>query len=111
MMQAATATASPFKGLLLRDEWRGRPYLLSPLLDVLMAGGGALIALLLLILFIPYQSTATQDITKVAYIAAWAYWLSFLVNYPHFLVSYQLLYRNFPQRLSEMRGNRDRKSV
>jgi len=92
---------------IFRDQWRSRPYLLSPVLDLGMAGGGAVLMLLLMVAFIPYEKHTAADVIPVAYIAAGLSWLTFVVNYPHFMVSYQLLYRNFPSRLRGLRGNRE----
>ncbi len=61
--------------------------LLSPGADVLMAGGASIILFVILKAFVP----------KTADTTLWAgalYYASFLVNYPHFAASYQLLYRD-----------------
>ncbi len=58
---------------------------LSPLVDFLMVGGISLIMLPLFLLLVP----ANQDIHKISVIM---FYLAFVVNYPHFLISYQFLY-------------------
>ncbi len=61
--------------------------LLSPGADVFMAGGASLILFVLLTVLIP----------KEADVALWGfalYYVSFLVNSPHFAASYQLLYHD-----------------
>ncbi len=91
---------------IFNDQWRGRPYLLSPALDFLMCGGGALLALFAMMLLIPYEKHTEADVMGAAYVTAMVGWLSYAVNYPHFLSSYQLFYRNLPTRMQEMRPHK-----
>lgn len=59
--------------------------LASPAADVLMAGGASLLLFAILKLTVP----KTADTSALA---AALYYAAFLVNYPHFAASYQLLY-------------------
>jgi hypothetical protein len=59
--------------------------LVSPAADVLMAGGASLLLFAILKLTVP----KTADTSALA---AALYYAAFLVNYPHFAASYQLLY-------------------
>lgn len=77
--------------------------LLSPLLDVMLAGGFALICLLALVIFIPAEKQTGEQVMSAGVIAGVMYLLSYFVNYPHFMASYQLFYRRFGARLSAMR--------
>lgn len=61
--------------------------LLSPAADVLMAGGASLLLFLLL------QVLEASGLRSGTWTGA-VYYASFLVNYPHFSASYQLLYRD-----------------
>ncbi len=65
-----------------------KPYLLSPKTDWLTVGGLSILILPILFL-IPYS-------TKDTVLVGWFFYaLAFLVNYPHFTVSYQLLYKDY----------------
>ncbi|MBN66897.1 MAG: hypothetical protein CMM94_04945 [Rickettsiales bacterium] len=113
-MNTATTTADnisqtpPFlKGMLTSRSWRGRPYLISPVIDFLMVGGAAYIVGALLMFLV------SQDLTSGAIYQGQAnisgFWLSilaailayhvFFVNYPHFAFSYQLMYRDFGKKV------------
>jgi hypothetical protein len=59
--------------------------LISPLWDHFLIGGGSILAFFVYWLFVDTSSS-------VATVAEAAFWLSFVVNFPHFLSSYQLLY-------------------
>jgi hypothetical protein len=61
------------------------PSLFSPTIDILLVGGLSLICLALCHLFIDSSSSITQ-------ISWTAFYLAYLVNHPHFLSSYLLLY-------------------
>ena len=74
MSIAATETESPPSGALLSPAW-----------DFLMIGGLSLILFPLFLFFVPRN----QDLHSIALIT---FYLSFAVNYPHFLISYQFLY-------------------
>lgn len=81
-------------------SFMGRPYLVSPLVDFLLAGGGALLALGFFLIFYPLQGgrgVSQQDLALVAGLFAT---LSYVVNYPHFMASYGLLYGNLNERLA-----------
>lgn len=59
--------------------------LLSPGADVLMAGGASIVLFIILKIFV--SKTADTQLWGAA-----LYYCAFLVNYPHFAASYQLLY-------------------
>ena len=62
-----------------------RGVLLNPFLDFLMIGGLSLIFFPAFLLLVPKN----QDISSLAWTM---FYLSFVINYPHFLISYQFLY-------------------
>lgn len=62
-----------------------RNYLLHPLVDFFMIGGLSLLLLSAYFLLAPN----TKDTHKLGWIM---FYLSFVVNFPHFLISYQFLY-------------------
>lgn len=86
-------------------QWRGRPYLISPLADFAFAGGLSLIALVLLFVFIPLRAPDFLD--RKLLLAAMTSWLAFIINDPHFMASYQLLYRDFGAKLQRFRQHRE----
>lgn len=66
--------------------------LLGPKTDIFMIGGASIIVCLLYWMFVDASaSTAT--------VAVMAYNLSFIVNFPHFLSSYQLLYGDYRKHI------------
>ncbi len=66
-----------------------------------MVGGGSLIALLLLMIFVPPQNKA-----GVIYVGTMVYWGSFICNNPHFMISYQLLYSGYGAKLHQFSHTR-----
>ncbi len=71
--------------------------LLGPVADFLMVGGLSLMLLPLCFLFVPPDGN-THNISIMAF------YLAFVVNYPHFLISYQFLYvDNFHQMAKNWR--------
>lgn len=62
-----------------------RGVLLNPFIDFLMIGGLSLIFLPAFLLLVPKN----QDTTSLAWTM---FYVSFVINYPHFLISYQFLY-------------------
>ena len=69
-----------------------RNYLLHPLIDFLMIGG-------LSVLFLSFFFLLAPD-TENTYNLGWTmFYLSFFVNFPHFLISYQFLYIDNKKRL------------
>lgn len=67
-------------------------FLLGPNLDVWMIGGASIVTCLLYWMFVDANaSTAT--------IAILAFNLSFVINFPHFLSSYQLLYGDYRRKI------------
>src|SRR5215475_4361813 len=71
---------------------RGQGYLLSPGADAFMIGGAS-IALLFLSFILVDRATSILTVSWAAY------YLSFVVNWPHFLSSYQLLYIDNREKL------------
>ncbi|MEZ0226599.1 MAG: hypothetical protein ACAH83_18725 [Alphaproteobacteria bacterium] len=69
--------------------------LVSPNADFWLVGGASLALFAVFILF-----TAVTSIDPGQRPAYWAFYLSFLVNDPHFAYSYFLFYRGFRQRLT-----------
>jgi hypothetical protein len=68
-------------------------YLYGPIADNLLLGGGSIIALLFLALFM--QPTQSQyEATASVFLA-----LSAFINYPHFAQSYMLFYENYKQKV------------
>ena len=65
-----------------------KAFLVSPTIDLMAVGGLSLICFALLILSAPFSTAIVPGIAASLWI------LSMLVNYPHFIVSYQLLYRD-----------------
>lgn len=85
--------------------WRGRPYLISPLADFALAGGFALIAFVLLFVFFPLRAPDYLD--RKLILAASVGWLAYIVNDPHFMASYQLLYHGYREKLQRFRHQRE----
>jgi hypothetical protein len=90
---------SQWRAFFTRNVWRSRNYLLSPFWDLLMIGGGAIGSLWLILWLIPSQRHAIEDPTRMALLGTVAQGLMFIVNYPHFMVSYQLLYDGYAKKL------------
>jgi len=66
--------------------------LTTPWLDFLLAGGLSLIVMAGIQLWLPLQGESTS--AAVAPVSTLFWWLAFLVNWPHFLITYQILYWN-----------------
>jgi hypothetical protein len=69
-----------------------QPAIISPFWDALLAGG--LSAALFLLVNVSFARNAPDNS-----IAAFVFNLSFIVNFPHFLASYQLLYGDFRHKI------------
>ncbi len=68
-------------------------YLFHPLIDFFCLGGGSLILIILLAIFIPLEAaTPAASVITLG--------LANLINHPHFTHSYQIFYQNFPQKIS-----------
>jgi hypothetical protein len=87
-------------GLLFSRTFMGRPYLISPVADVLMAGGGALILLALFTWLMPIAQGRSVSPEAFARTAAIFATVSYFINYPHFMASYALLYGNLKERMA-----------
>jgi hypothetical protein len=86
-------------------DWRGYPYLISPFFDFMLAGGFALVVFVLqFALFPPGGPEIEAQAVQVAVVMGW---LAYLVNDPHFIVSYQLLYRGYTKKLARFRLHRE----
>ncbi len=88
-------------GFFTARQWRNRPYLISPFFDFLLAGGFALCVLVVLLAFVPPRGAAFYDQKMI--LGALLTTLAFLVNDPHFIVSYQLFYRDYRAKLQRFR--------
>lgn len=66
-------------------------YLIGPVYDFLLLGGGSVIPLILVAFFWPAGS-------DISYLSGAMLLVANLVNHPHFAHSYQLFYRNFRNR-------------
>ena len=74
-----------------------KDYLLHPILDILMVGG-------LSIIFFAFLFVSTSKGHRANHLGWTMFNLSLLVNYPHFLISYQFLYiDNFKKMTREWR--------
>ena len=62
--------------------------LISPLVDFMMVGGATF-------LIFPLVYMASSDAAVINSLAGSAFFMSFLINAPHFMHSYQLLYANY----------------
>lgn len=91
------------KDFFLSRQWRGRPYLFSPFLDFGLVGGFALAALTLLLLAVPHDAASQSYLFTVLLMGV----LVFVVNDPHFMLSYQLLYSNYGRKLHAFRQHRE----
>ena len=69
-------------------------YLLHPQVDFLMIGGLSIIVAAICILFVPKN----QDISTISWTM---FYLAFIVNHPHFLISYQFLYIDNLKRITK----------
>lgn len=69
--------------------------LLSPAADFLLTGGGSLLVYAAMLLLVPTDEVAMGRIAIASIV------LLFLVNYPHFAHSYQLLYQGFARKLTD----------
>jgi hypothetical protein len=71
--------------------------LTTPFIDFLTVGGAAF-------LFLAILMPTVQHVDISLYYTAWvAYYISFVINYPHFMYSYQLLYGGFFGKLTDKR--------
>lgn len=66
-----------------------RTALIHPIIDFLGFGGGTLVAIPLIALFMPTSEAA------LAMVALIGFWLAHVINHPHFAHSYQIFYKGF----------------
>ena len=71
-----------------------KPYLLSPVVDFLMIGGLSVIFLTAFLILVP----DSKDMNKLGWTM---FYLSFFVNFPHFMISYQFLYLDNYKRIMQ----------
>lgn len=102
MTDAAVSASAPRRSLIhdliFARSFAGRPYLVSPVADSLLAGGAALILLGVMWWFYPKTRGIARE--QVAAVAAVFAALSYVVNYPHFMASYALLYTDLKERMA-----------
>lgn len=71
-----------------------KKYLFHPLVDFLCLGGGSLLLIALLAIFIPLEAaTPAASVITLG--------LANLINHPHFAHSYQIFYENFWQKIHQ----------
>lgn len=75
--------------------------MISPFWDIFLSGGGAMLALGALVVFMPANGAHLAQ--QKAWLAATLAVVAFLVNDPHFIVSYQLLYTGYREKLARLR--------
>lgn len=73
-----------------RQSWSARGYLFHPIADFLCLGGGSLILLALMSIFLSADAQPT--------VALIALLLANVINHPHFAHSYQIFYRSFARK-------------
>jgi hypothetical protein len=106
MATAHTASNNNFfAAFFLAREWRGRPYLISPFLDFMLVGGLAIIVFVALFFVYPPGSPDFSDYT-VQVVASMGI-IAYLLNDPHFMVSYQMLYHRYPEKLQRFKSHRE----
>lgn len=103
MTDAALRPAA--SGAILRDlftakDFAGRRYLVSPVADALMAGGAGTLALAFFWFVFPPTGGRGISAEAIATTAALFAALSYVVNYPHFMASYELLYSSLHTRMA-----------
>jgi hypothetical protein len=88
------------------QEWYGRRYLISPLIDFLFAGGIPFLMMPLLFVVFPLLPDGSPDPRNLLYVSSAFAVLAYVANHPHFMVSYQIMYSGFRQKLNTHRQNR-----
>jgi hypothetical protein len=76
----------------------GKKYILSPTLDFLLLGGASLVAFPLAMVLFPASHPATWG--SIGYVLTAVFYVNFIANFPHFMYSYQLLYRRFGDKVA-----------
>jgi hypothetical protein len=87
----SAANGSPFAALRMTERYHSivtsrSPAILSPALDLLLVGG------LSLLIFVPLLLSGRTDLVLIG--AGAQAWIATLVNMPHFMASYRLVYRS-----------------
>jgi hypothetical protein len=88
------------KTLIAAREWQNRKYLISPAIDFLFAGGLALIIMPMLFVMFPISGEQRVDNKTIFHVSIAFATLAYLVNHPHFMASYQIMYAGFKHKLS-----------
>jgi hypothetical protein len=86
-----------FRAWATAPEWRGRRYLISPPVDFALVGGLGLLTFFLLFVLLP----PTQAMAERWLVAAVVSGLALFIADPHFIASYQLLYKGWRGKLKE----------
>ncbi len=79
--------------------------LYSPFIDFMLAGGVGVIILPLLFVVFPVSQDGTVDGYTEYYVSVSFAVLAYLVNNPHFIASYQLVYEGFGEKLAAQKQN------
>jgi len=70
-----------------------KKYIVSPLLDFILLGGGSLVLFPLIMYAFPVAQIRTHNLLPAFF--AISLFFNYVANFPHFLYSYQLLYQDF----------------
>jgi hypothetical protein len=84
--RGGTAVDAPAAGAPTDAATRHQPSILSPTIDLLLAGG------LSLLIFIPLLLSGRSDLVIIG--AGAQAWVATLINMPHFMASYRMVYRS-----------------
>lgn len=83
------------------QQYKDRHYFISAFWDSFCAGGGALFVLILLAIIVPYQKVSADEVYMAGMVASIVTLLQFVINYPHFMVSYQLVYTDYRRKIKQ----------
>jgi hypothetical protein len=87
------------KSFFCSQDWHGKRYLVSPFWDVALSGGVALIYLMWAFIWTEeVEASSRSSVVNMRAAALFAF-VSYLINYPHFMASYGLLYTDFKSRI------------
>jgi len=90
------------KNIAFKDRWRGENYLFSPAVDFLMTGGGSIVAMIFILLFVP--TTYAQETFEVEFIALLLFFS--IAAETHIFYSLQLLYSSLADKLRNYEDNK-----
>ena len=97
--------SSDSPGFFRSHPFKGRRYLFSPWLDIAFAGGIAWAMIPLLFWLAPPSAKGKVDGHLTFHVSVAFAVLAYVVNYPHFMASYAVFYRNFHARLTTYRSS------